>query len=88
MRPIFLLRWFSIRCGVLSCRTFGEMSSVEEQYDLCRELCRELSQDLQKEGLKVGYHCIPLHKALKHKQGSSVRTQGKYLVGYVKYSYR
>ncbi|KAJ8405662.1 hypothetical protein AAFF_G00316420 [Aldrovandia affinis] len=33
-------------------RTFAEISSVEEQYDLCRELCRDLSQDLQKEGLK------------------------------------
>ncbi|KAG7481442.1 hypothetical protein MATL_G00066550 [Megalops atlanticus] len=33
-------------------RTFGEMSSPEEQYDLCRELCRDLAQDLQKEGLK------------------------------------
>ncbi|XP_036382733.1 DNA polymerase kappa [Megalops cyprinoides] len=33
-------------------RTFGEMSSAEEQYELCRELCRDLAQDLQKEGLK------------------------------------
>ncbi|XP_035234345.1 DNA polymerase kappa [Anguilla anguilla] len=33
-------------------RTFGEMSSAEEQYDLCRELCRDLAQDLQKEDLK------------------------------------
>ncbi|KPP64140.1 DNA polymerase kappa-like, partial [Scleropages formosus] len=33
-------------------RTFAEMSSVEEQFRLCRELCGDLANDLQKEGLK------------------------------------
>ncbi|KAJ8285569.1 hypothetical protein GJAV_G00028340 [Gymnothorax javanicus] len=33
-------------------RTFGEMSSAEEQFDLCRELCRDLALDLQREELK------------------------------------
>ncbi|KAJ8263105.1 hypothetical protein COCON_G00155620 [Conger conger] len=33
-------------------RTFAEMSSAEQQFDLCRELCRDLAQDLQKEDLK------------------------------------
>ncbi|XP_025050476.1 DNA polymerase kappa isoform X2 [Alligator sinensis] len=33
-------------------RTFGEMNTAEDQYDLCQELCKDLAQDLQKEGLK------------------------------------
>ncbi|CAJ0925820.1 unnamed protein product [Ranitomeya imitator] len=33
-------------------RTFSEMSSVEEQYEQCRELCKDLAEDLNKEGLK------------------------------------
>ncbi|XP_048787178.1 DNA polymerase kappa [Lagopus muta] len=33
-------------------RTFSEINTAEDQYNLCRELCRELAQDLQKEGLK------------------------------------
>ncbi|XP_056396211.1 DNA polymerase kappa isoform X2 [Hyla sarda] len=33
-------------------RTFSEMSSAEEQYELCRELCKDLAEDLSKEGLK------------------------------------
>ncbi|XP_075694575.1 DNA polymerase kappa isoform X2 [Rhinoderma darwinii] len=33
-------------------RTFSEMSSPEEQYELCRELCKDLAEDLNKEGLK------------------------------------
>ncbi|XP_040197188.1 DNA polymerase kappa isoform X2 [Rana temporaria] len=33
-------------------RTFSEISSVEEQYELCRELCKDLAEDLHKEGLK------------------------------------
>ncbi|KAM3939241.1 DNA polymerase kappa [Leptodactylus fuscus] len=33
-------------------RTFSEMSSAEEQYELCRELCKDLAEDLNKEGLK------------------------------------
>nr|DBA23475.1 TPA: hypothetical protein GDO54_014387 [Pyxicephalus adspersus] len=34
-------------------RTFNEISSPEEQYELCRELCKDLADDLLKEGLKV-----------------------------------
>ncbi|XP_019337975.1 DNA polymerase kappa isoform X2 [Alligator mississippiensis] len=33
-------------------KTFGEMNTAEDQYDLCQELCKDLAQDLQKEGLK------------------------------------
>ncbi|XP_071994362.1 DNA polymerase kappa [Engystomops pustulosus] len=33
-------------------RTFSEISSAEEQYELCRELCKDLAEDLSKEGLK------------------------------------
>ncbi|NXP56760.1 POLK polymerase, partial [Heliornis fulica] len=33
-------------------RTFSEISSAEDQYNLCQELCRDLAQELQKEGLK------------------------------------
>ncbi|KAM9331172.1 DNA polymerase kappa [Gastrophryne carolinensis] len=33
-------------------RTFSEMSSAEEQYDLCQELCKDLAEDLHKETLK------------------------------------
>ncbi|XP_041869041.1 DNA polymerase kappa isoform X3 [Corvus kubaryi] len=33
-------------------RTFSEINTAEDQYNLCRELCRDLAQDLQKEGLK------------------------------------
>ncbi|XP_019387774.1 PREDICTED: DNA polymerase kappa isoform X1 [Crocodylus porosus] len=33
-------------------RTFGEINTAEDQYDLCQELCKDLAQDLQKEGLK------------------------------------
>ncbi|NXL39244.1 POLK polymerase, partial [Glaucidium brasilianum] len=33
-------------------RTFSEINTAENQYNLCRELCRDLAQELQKEGLK------------------------------------
>ncbi|XP_040277358.1 DNA polymerase kappa isoform X1 [Bufo bufo] len=33
-------------------RTFSEMSSAEEQYELCQQLCKDLAEDLNKEGLK------------------------------------
>ncbi|KAG9355060.1 hypothetical protein JZ751_001773 [Albula glossodonta] len=33
-------------------RTVGEISSVEDLYELCRGLCQDLAQDLKKEGLK------------------------------------
>ncbi|NXG24525.1 POLK polymerase, partial [Grallaria varia] len=33
-------------------RTFSEINTAEDQYNLCRELCRDLAQELQKEGLK------------------------------------
>ncbi|XP_018423338.1 PREDICTED: DNA polymerase kappa [Nanorana parkeri] len=33
-------------------RTFNEISSAEEQYELCRELCKDLAEDLHKEGLR------------------------------------
>lgn len=33
-------------------RTFSEISSAEEQYELCRELCKDLAEDLHKNGLK------------------------------------
>ncbi|XP_074712972.1 DNA polymerase kappa isoform X5 [Strix uralensis] len=33
-------------------RTFSEINTAEDQYNLCQELCRDLAQELQKEGLK------------------------------------
>ncbi|NXV73816.1 POLK polymerase, partial [Atlantisia rogersi] len=33
-------------------RTFSEISTAEDQYNLCRELCKDLAQELQREGLK------------------------------------
>ncbi|XP_075382991.1 DNA polymerase kappa isoform X2 [Mycteria americana] len=33
-------------------KTFSEINTAEDQYNLCRELCRDLAQELQKEGLK------------------------------------
>ncbi|CAI9624469.1 unnamed protein product [Staurois parvus] len=33
-------------------RTFSEINSAEEQYELCRELCKDLAEDLHKEGLR------------------------------------
>ncbi|KAM6187321.1 DNA polymerase kappa isoform 1-T1 [Sarcoramphus papa] len=33
-------------------RTFSEINTAEDQYNLCRELCRDLAQELQKERLK------------------------------------
>ncbi|XP_010163601.1 DNA polymerase kappa [Antrostomus carolinensis] len=33
-------------------RTFSEINTAEDQYNLCRELCRDLAQELQREGLK------------------------------------
>ncbi|XP_066458977.1 DNA polymerase kappa [Eleutherodactylus coqui] len=33
-------------------RTFSEISSAEEQYEMCRQLCKDLAEDINKEGLK------------------------------------